>query len=185
MEYDETKYPLGSVSRVIEQLKNHDLNKAMKTMKNGSIFIAKVKKEFDNCIEWLYLHKSFGVILSAYYKYGNCSHYTVIDLLGKMFEAKDYPSFLKQAYRFDAYKDFSKEIETAIVWHENRNLPDAKAWRYKFLKLSESILLQKNAINENDVIEILEDVPDNEAGKRDTPFLKLRPLKHNKKLSTV
>lgn len=179
MKYDIIKYPLGSLVRAIEQLKNKDLSKALKTMKDGNIPIAKVKTEFDMCIEWLYLHKAFGVILSAYYRYGNCSSYTVTDLLKRMYEVKDYPSFLKQAYRFDAYKYFTDEVETSIGWHENRNLPDAKAWRYKFTKLAESLLLQKNDINTNEEIVILEELTEKEARKKDAQFLKLRPIQRS------
>lgn len=176
MNYDTNKFPLGSVIRAEEQLKNNDLSKALKTMQDGNIPLERVKTEFDRCIEWLYLHKAFGVILSAYYKYGNCSVYTVKDLLTKMYGAKDYPSFLKQAYRFDAYKDFANEIELSIRWHENKKLPDAKAWRYKFTKLSETLILQNNEICADEEIVILEEVEDNEIGKKDSHFLKLRPI---------
>ena len=60
-----------------------------------------------------------------------------------MFDLKDYPSFLKQAYRFGLYKGFEDKIEKCLQWHEERHLPDAFAWRLKIGKLREQERLKE------------------------------------------
>lgn len=177
MEYDTNLFPIESIERVKEQLRNKDINKALKTFHKNNFAFADIKNELEECINWLYEHKSYGVILSAYYKFGKCADFEVNDLLIKMFEAKDYPSFLKQAYRFDRYNGFEDEIECAIQWHENKNLNDTKAWRNKFIKLYEIDRFQRHNVQSNQEISILEEI--NDPIKDDPKILKITPIKQS------
>jgi len=172
MKYDTDK--LNLIDRAKIQLLKHDLVKALRTMKNGDLEIADVINELAICIEWLHSHNAFGTILSAYYKYGICSDYSIPYLLQNMFKAKDYPSFLKQAYRFDASLEFEKEIEFSIKWHEERKLPDASAWRYKFSKLIETNKLQNESDSIKDMV-VLDEVEEI-AQTVTVPLLTLVPI---------
>ena len=176
------KYPPKSIIRAKEQLINHDLIKAMKTMRNGNISVDNVADELNSCIEWLYNHKSYGVILSAYYRFGNCANYGINELLKKMYEIGDYPSFLKQAYRFDAYDAFISEIEIAIAWHEERKFADSKAWRRKFVKLSETSESKFGTPNQKEMT-VLEET-DNKSIDTEI-YLKIIPIKKRLKNEIV
>lgn len=125
-------------------------------------------------MEHLYTKKAYGVILSAYYAVGRFGAYTVDHLLQRMYEARDYPSFLKQAYRFDVYDALQSQIDGAIAWHIQRGLPDADAWRRKFAKLHEQELLRHALIEPELSIQIQEDLSE---GSRDVPKLfQLKPI---------
>jgi hypothetical protein len=142
MKYDTAALPIGSVARAKAQLTKLDLVRAVKTARRNAIELADLEPELGLCIDSLYRRGASGVILSAYYNAGACGRFTVTDLLRRTFQKGDYPSFLKQAYRFDAYQGFSSEIERAIVWHCERHLTDAEAWRRKFGKLREHCQLR-------------------------------------------
>lgn len=173
--YGTTDLPLGSLERARAQLEKLDLRKALRTCRNGHIPLASIKPELMRCFERLYAQNRYGVILSGYYEAGAIGPYTVHDLLHKMFEVKDFPSFLKQAYRFDAYHEFADEIDAAIAWHVARKLPDAEAWRRKFAKLREQEHLRTRLVDDDATIEIL-DENDVETNAPPTIF-QLTPLK--------
>jgi hypothetical protein len=73
-------------------------------------------------------------------------------------ENRDFPTLLKQAYRFDVYAALRNEIDEALAWHIARGLPDAEAWRRKFTKLREQELLRVQAQPAS--IEVEEELPD-------------------------
>lgn len=127
MEYDVDDLPLGSVVRAKAQLQNNHLHKAIKTCKTGAIALDLLQPELKRCLDRLYKQKVYGMILSAYYEAGEFGHYSVDDLLRLIYTNRDYPTFLKQAYRFNAYDRFRAEIQDAINWHYDRNLHDAPA----------------------------------------------------------
>lgn len=159
MKYDVTELPVGSVIRAKAQLAKRDLLKALHTCRGGGVGLETIKADLDGCLENLYSTRSFGVILSGYYTAGVFGTYTVEHLLRRMYEIGDFPSFLKQAYRFDAYSLLTDEIEAAITWHERRGLPDAEAWRRKFQKLREQQQLRETGADV--ILPIQEELPEN------------------------
>src|SRR5262249_18128963 len=117
---------------------------------------------------------AYGVVLSAYYTAGKFGAYSVDHLLQRMYEVRDYPSFLKQAYRFDVYDAFRPKIDEAIAWHIQRGLPDAEAWQRKFAKLHEQEMLRHTPVEPEISVQIQEDIPEK---SKDTPKLfELKPI---------
>jgi hypothetical protein len=98
------------------------------------------------------------MILSAYYTAGAFGPYSVNHLLRRLYESRDFPALLKQAYRFDVYSGLKAEVDEALAWHASRGLPDAEAWRRKFTKLREQELLRAEA--QSPVVTVEEDLPD-------------------------
>jgi hypothetical protein len=156
MKYDTAKLPIGSIARAKAQLTKLDLVKAVKTARKNAIELTELEPELSCCIDSLY-EKSAGVILSAFYNVGVFGRFTVADLLRRTFDRGDYPQFLKQAYRFDAYEGFVNEIEKALGWHCEGRLPDAEAWRRKFTKLREQSQLRSTGRREEVVTEEFDD----------------------------
>ena len=98
------------------------------------------------------------MILSAYYTAGEFGPYSVDHLLRRLYENRDFPTLLKQAYRFDVYSGMKAEIDEALAWHASRGLPDAEAWRRKFTKLREHELLRVDP--QPAVARVEEELPD-------------------------
>ena len=145
MKLDTSEYPLGSKKRAVAQISGGDLLKGLKTATTGKLKLQELSKEIDLAVQKLYKSGNIGTILSAYYEYGSLTNLSVDELLNKMFELKDYPSFLKQVYRFGRYKGFEEKIEKCLSWHEERHLPDAYAWRLKIGKLIEQEKMKEKA----------------------------------------
>ena len=158
VKYDLEKLPAGSATRARGQLAKLDLIKALKTCRNGNIRLDSLQAELRDCLERLYSSKTYGVILSGYYIAGEFGPYSVEDLLRRLYENGDFPTLLKQAYRFDVYAALRNEIDEALAWHAARALPDAEAWRRKFTKLREQELLSLNA--QPAIVEVEEELPD-------------------------
>lgn len=129
--------PDDVLRRIHHKLKRRALSDVLRICANHSISPNTFGTEIAEVVEALYQSRSFGVILSAYFDHGQVSNYTVTDLLNAMFEARDYPSFLKQAHRFGFYHECPDQIETAIEWHRKRGLGDADAWVRKFSEIRE------------------------------------------------
>lgn len=174
MKYDVHSLPVGSLERARSQLRSGDLVKALRTCRLGGHDLALIQPALETCIAKLCSRKSYGVILSGYYNAGMIGQYPVPHLLKMMSQAGDVPSFLKQAYRFDAVEGLEKEIEEAIRWHETRGLPDAAAWRLKFSKLREQRTLRV-APPATRTLAVLEEVED-ESRASSANTLELRPL---------
>jgi hypothetical protein len=175
MKYDTQTNPIGSLERAKAQFRNGDLIKALKTCRLGGSALDLVKPELDECIAKLHSQRNYGVILSGYYNAGVVGKFSVAELLKLMWQARDIPSFLKQAYRFDALDLFKQEIEEALFWHESKRLPDAFAWRMKFKKLGEQRILKASVSCSEPVIEVLEDIED-EPLVAPAKLLSLRPI---------
>ena len=175
MKYESAQLPLGSEARAKTQLASLDLLKALKTCRSGNISLEDVKAELDACVEHLYARKAYGVILSGYYAAGAFGTYTVDQLLLQMHKARDFPSFLKQAYRFDVYEALRSEIDDAIAWHMQRVLPDAEAWRRKFAKLHEQEIFRHAPAESQLPIEIQEELQEESLGTAPKLF-ELRPV---------
>ena len=173
MKYDQDKLPLGSQERAKVQLQHGDLIKALKTIQVGNIPIDSLQGELNLCLQSLYHAKQEGTILSGYYHSGIFGEFKISDLLLRIYDREDYPTFLKQAYRFEVYAGFEDKVERAIKWHEKKNLPDSQAWRDKFCKIAERLLLSESPHLET--IEILEDEPTSTEGSHVS--LDLRPIK--------
>jgi hypothetical protein len=176
MKYDHSALPLGTPERARAQLAKLDLRKALRTCRSGHIPLEAVRPELAQCLERLYAQQAFGVILSGYYDGGVFGKYTVDELLRKMFEKRDYPGFLKQAYRFDAYSQLSDAIDEAISWHFSRKLADAEAWRRKFAKLKEQQQLLAIPPGQTRPVEIL-DEGDVERTESPPNVLRLTPMR--------
>lgn len=175
MNYDIATMPLGSPARARAQLANLDLSKAVKTCHTGNLRLEALQPEFRKCLDQLYLRRAYGVILSAYYKAGEIGPYSVDQLLRLLYENHDFPTLLKQAYRFDVYGSLKREIDEAIAWHVSRGLPDAEAWRRKFTKLREQELLRIETPECGPVeISIAEDLPD--SSTESPRVFELKPL---------
>ena len=159
MKYDTALLPIGTKIRAKAQLAGLDLTKALKTCRSGGIELAELQDDFDSCVQRLFERRAYGVILSAYYEAGAFGRIEVRELLRRMYEIRDYSSFLKQAYRFDAYAAFGLEIENAIKWHFDCRYNDAPAWQRKFAKLQEQEQLRNPTTSERSV-QVIEDLPD-------------------------
>lgn len=152
MKYDVIILPRGSVERAKAQLEKDDLIAAIGTCHIGNLGFQCLQTELDQCLVRTYVRRNFGLILSAYYVAGVFGKFTVVELLTLLFNTKNYPTFLKQAYRFDVYSGFETQIQTAIEWHTYRKLNDAGAWQKKFAKLAEQVELHTNPRSEEMVI---------------------------------
>lgn len=125
------------------------------------------------CLQKLYASGNVGVILSAYYVAGVFGQFNIVEMLGLMFARKDIPGFLKQAYRFGIYRGLEEQIEQAIRWHEDRQLPDAKAWRLKFEKLVEQVQLAAQSTR-TEAVQILQE-EDSLVSKQNI-YVELKPI---------
>jgi hypothetical protein len=172
VKYDLERLHTGSPARAKAQLAKLDLIKALKTCRNGNIRLDSLKPELRDCLERLYSSKTYGVILSGYYAAGEFGPYSVEYLLRRLYENRDFPTLLKQAYRFDVYAVLRNEIDEALAWHAACGRSDAEAWRRKFNKLREQELLGVQA--QPAIIEIEEELPDKSA---EAPkIFELKPL---------
>jgi len=91
-----------------------------------------------------------------------------------MYEVRDYPSLLKQAYRFDIYSALRVKVEEAIAWHFQRGLPDAEAWRRKFAKLAEQELLRHTPFEPQSSVQVQEEMP--EKSRAVPKLFELKPI---------
>ena len=157
LKYDLANLPLGSPTRARAQLANLDLLKALTTCRSGNLRLDSLQPELRNCLERLYSSNTYGVILSAYYTVGEFGPYSVDHLLRRLYGNRDFPTLLKQAYRFDVYSGLKTEVDEALAWHAQRGLPDAEAWRRKFAKLQEQELLR---VESPPIIRVEEDLAD-------------------------
>lgn len=75
-----------------------------------------------------------GELLALVHKYKINVGYDATTILRSQFRIRDYHGFLKNVHRFNAYRGFESEVETAI---SNLTRPEeAEAWRIKFARLS-------------------------------------------------
>jgi hypothetical protein len=163
---------LGSPARAQAQLEKLDLLKALKTCSKGCLELDSLQPQLRQCIEELFSRRSYGTILSAYYRSGEIGPYSVSQLLRKLHENRDFPTLLKQSYRFNVYWDLKGEIDEALKWHAARDLPDTAAWLYKFRKLREQDTLLEDVPPKT--MQIEEELPE---GANGTPrIFELRPL---------
>ena len=130
------------LNKFYERLKKGAIVKAVKGWKNSNIPYKVIEPDLLISIDTAFKKIQPGIILSTYYEIGEFATYKVNELLKILSDKKDYPTFLKQSYRFGAYHGFEKQIEQAIKWHEDRKTPDAFAWRLKFEKLKESYKIE-------------------------------------------
>jgi hypothetical protein len=128
----------------VSRLAKLHLTKALKGCRNASAPLTDLEPDLSNAIQRLLAQRSYGPILSAYYEFGEFGIISVFDLLKHLAENRDFPTFLKQAYRFNVYSLLHTDIERALTWHEERESPDASAWRRKFGKLREQEQLATN-----------------------------------------
>jgi len=171
VKYDTGALPLGSAVRAKAQLDNLDLLKALGTCRQGGFGLDSLQPELGRCLRRLD-SSSPGVILSAYSAFGTFGPYAVSHLLRRIYDKRDFPTFLKQAYRFNIYSEMRPEVEEALAWHSDKKLPDAEAWRRKFAKIHEQELLSHKA--PPPTVNIEEELPDN--ANVVPQVFKLRPL---------
>jgi hypothetical protein len=136
---EEPSFDNEQLKRIQERLKKGYLTKALKGFKKSGIPFNQIESDLILATDIAFRQKNIGEILSAYYQFGQYSKYSVIELLRSLYQKENYPTFLKQVYRFGAFSDFENEVESSILWHENKHLPDAFAWRLKFEKIKENL----------------------------------------------
>lgn len=169
-----------------ERIKKGAIVKAIRGWKKSNIPFNLIEPDLLIAIESAFKKKQPGIILSAYYELGQFGSYSTPVLLDLLFEQKDFPTFLKQAYRFGIYEGFEQKIETAVAWHEQKKLNDAFAWKLKFEKLKEIFIFEKSSIessqsentNSSNTLRIV----DEEASQKNKSFiyLELTPIKRKK-----
>lgn len=175
------------LDKFYERLQKAAIVKAIKGWKKSNIPYKLIEPDLLISIDTAFKKKQPGIILSAYYELGQFATYKIPDLLNILSEKKDYPTFLKQSYRFGVYKDFEEQIEQAVRWHEERKTPDAFAWRLKFKKLKENHKIEFSSeilLEENNTVSTLK-VIDEESSykKKDFIYLELKPIKRKENSS--
>src|SRR5690606_25493906 len=109
MEIDKEK-----IDKFHERLRKGALVKAIKGWKRSNIPYKLIEPDLLIAVDETFNKKQPGIILSAYYEIGQFAIYKITDLLNLLGEKQDYPTFLKQIYRFGIYKGFEEKIENAI-----------------------------------------------------------------------
>lgn len=163
-----------------ERLKKGAIVKAIKGWKKSNIPYKLIESDLLVSIDTAFKKKQPGIILSAYYEIGEFASYKVNELLNILSDKRDYPTFLKQSYRFGVYQGLEKQIEQAIKWHEERKTPDAFAWRLKFEKLKESYkieVLGGKAVEGNTDSASLKIIDEEQSEKKkEFVYLELKPI---------
>ncbi|MFD2935639.1 hypothetical protein [Spirosoma flavum] len=171
------------LKKFYERLQKGALVKAVKGWKKSDIPLELIKPDLLTAIDEAYEIKNAGLILSVYYEIGQFTKYQIIDLLKIIYTKKDYSTFLKQVYRFGVYNGLEEEISTAVIWHEDRNLPDAFAWKLKFAKLEENCRIEELSLDDSKQTQSELPSPLNiineeqSEKKKDFIYLELRPIK--------
>jgi hypothetical protein len=111
------------------------LIKGYKRMINSGIHLSQMEDFIKTQIDVAKKKKNIGEILSLIYTSGELFGQDIISLLKRLYINRDYPTFLKQAYRFNIYEELKDDIDFSIKWHKSRNLPDAFSWEVKFKSL--------------------------------------------------
>lgn len=88
---------------------------------------------FHGVMRDLHTQKRVNELLSFLFNTQIESPWPIPDLLRLLYQLKDHPGFLKQAYRFEATDGLEKEIENSITFLEQHNqIGSAVAYRFKF-----------------------------------------------------
>lgn len=141
-------------NKIIVYIKKKGLVKGYKKIQNSHINILDIKEELKYICNVYASEGRYNELLSFIYISDNILGFNILLLLRNLFAKKDYPSFLKQAYRFKLIFELKKEIHSAIQWHLDNNLPDGNAWKDKFDNLFLE-LNKKDKSNRNDCIQSL------------------------------
>lgn len=141
-------------NEIIKYVKNKGLVKGYKKIQNSHINILDIKKELKYICNIYISEGRYNELLSFVYITDNVLDLNILLLLRKLFAKKDYPSFLKQAYRFKLIFELKEEIYRAIQWHLDNNLPDGNAWKDKFDNLFLELKI-KDKSSGNDCIKLL------------------------------
>jgi hypothetical protein len=177
------------LDKFYERLGKGAIVKAIKGWKKSNIPYKLIEPDLLIAIDKAFIKKHPGIILSAYYELGQFAKYKISDLLNILSQKHDYPTFLKQSYRFGMYNGFEEQIEQAIRWHEERKTPDAFAWRLKFEKLKENYKLEilgETKLEDANIVSKFK-VIDKELSdkKKDFVYLELKPIKRKENNSIV
>lgn len=132
------------LNQIIDRFSKKSLNKGYKTLLHNGYSLNDIFSQLENIISSKLDNNKTSEVLSFFYLTGETFGYKIKDLCTVLFNSKDYPSFLKQAYRFET-TELKEEIELAIRWHEIKKTPDSFAWKVKFAKLYEQNELRTNS----------------------------------------
>lgn len=173
------------------RLKKGAIVKALKSWKKSQIPYKDIETDLLKSIIIAYKKQNVGIILSAYYEIGQFAQYSIPDLLNILFEKRDFPTFLKQAYRFGFYNGFEGKINYAILWHDEKHLPDAFSWKLKYEKLKESLVLEElnsdfveeSVYLENTIINVLDEQQSIERNK--LIYFELKPIQRFRNTSII
>jgi hypothetical protein len=92
--------------------------------------------DIDIGIQKLSLAHRANEALSFIHKHEFPTRHSIKDLLLVTFNARDFHSFLKNAYRFEVYDGLEEKIELAIkTLFEKGQAHDAEGWQRKFQEL--------------------------------------------------
>src|SRR5690606_34406189 len=168
------------LDKFYERLKKGAIVKAIKGWKKSNIPFKLIEPDLLTSIDAVFKKNQPGIILSAYYEIGEFAPYKVNALLKILSDKRDYPTFLKQSYRFGAYEGFEKQIEQAIKWHEDRKTPDALAWRLKCEQLKETYGIEEageKAVEENTDFTSFKVIDTEQSEKKkECGYLDLKPI---------
>lgn len=166
------------IEDILNRFKNKGLVKGYKTFRNSNIDFNVIENQLNRIINERVKTKRYGEILSLIYLSGRTYNQNIESLIRFLFKEKDYPTFLKQAYRFDIFEPLKEEIEFAIEWHIKNNKVDGFAWKVKFLSLAKSL---NCLLEDSNVYEKIEEEESIE--KNQIITLKIQPINRTHNLA--
>jgi len=137
---------MTKVDKILQRFEIKGLVKGYKTFKNSGLDFLLIEQELNRIVNDRIKQKRYGEVLSLIYQSGRLYNQNLVLILKKLFQNKDYTTFLKQAYRFDVYVGLKNEINYSIDWHIKEKKQDAFAWKEKFKTLAQN--LQPTKISE-------------------------------------
>lgn len=132
-----------TLTQIIDKFENKSLNKGYKSLLHNGYSLEDISDKLSKILSKKIEYDRVNEVLSFIYLTGETFNYNLNELCKILFKKKDYPGFLKQAYRFELI-NLKDEIEFSIKWQETKGTNDAFAWKVKFAKLYEQIDIAQN-----------------------------------------
>ena len=107
------------------------LGPAFKAMNNDNLDSTRIEEYISKLLWIKYSHHCYGEMLSFMYKTGKDFNWHPVPLLKKLYERKEYDTFIKQAYRFNMFIRLQPLIESVLQEWEAAGKNDVYAWRGK------------------------------------------------------
>lgn len=135
--------PKDCADRLDRKMRRRDYLGIAKIVNHLNISPAKIRHSIFRLMNVMYNQRRYNELLVAYHLYGQLTDHPVDVIIQKIFEIPDYPSFLKQALRYNMQTAMKEQIDIALAWHVTHGRNDAIAWQKKFSRTS-----TKNGINQ-------------------------------------